>query len=67
VTESDRQYFSRRADEESNAAAGASHPTAKRAHLDLAQRYHDLAHAIDRHEKGMVLQFVAPEKVAHAG
>ena len=66
MSESDRQYFSRRADEESAAAANAAHPTAKRAHLDLAQRYLDLAHAIDRHEKGMVIQFVPPETVAHA-
>ena len=44
--EADLVYFSRRAAEEKAAAASADHPTARQAHLDLADRYEDLARTI---------------------
>jgi hypothetical protein len=39
MTESDREFFIRRSAEERSAAERASHPTAKKTHLDLAERY----------------------------
>lgn len=50
--EGDAAYFSRRASEERAAAMKAAHPKARKAHLDMAGRYDDLAHSItarDRH------------------
>ena len=44
--EPDLVYFSRRAAEEKAAAEQAVHPTARQAHLDLAERYADLANAL---------------------
>ena len=44
--EGDYIYFSRRAQEERRAAMKAPHPTARQAHLELADRYDDLAGAI---------------------
>ena len=43
--ESDYQYFLRRAAEEREAAERASHPGARQSHLELAQRYADVAEA----------------------
>ena len=45
MTESDFQYFERRASEERSAAELAGHPSARRAHLELAERYSDMAEA----------------------
>lgn len=45
--ESDASYFGRRVREELLAALKADHPRARRAHLDLAARYDDLARAIE--------------------
>jgi hypothetical protein len=45
MTESDFQYFQRRATEERSAAELAGHPSARRAHLELAERYSDMAEA----------------------
>ena len=45
----DAIYFNRRATEEREAAMGAPHPHARRAHIELAQRYQELAAAITRH------------------
>jgi hypothetical protein len=47
---SDKAYFTRRAAEERVLAAGASHDSAQKAHLELASRYEDLALAIARRE-----------------
>ena len=44
--EGDVVYFSRRAKEERSAASNASHATARQAHLDMANRYEELAAAI---------------------
>jgi hypothetical protein len=44
--EGDAAYFSRRAIEQSEAAANAEHPKAREAHLELAARYAELAEAI---------------------
>ena len=46
--EGDAIYFMRRANEERLAAMKAAHPSARRAHLELAGRYDDLADAIAR-------------------
>jgi NAD(P)H-hydrate repair Nnr-like enzyme with NAD(P)H-hydrate dehydratase domain len=45
MTESDHDYFRRRAGEERAAAAGAGDPLAGRAHLELAQLYDEVAAA----------------------
>jgi len=45
VTESDRDYFSRRAAEERAAAGRAESGHARRSHLELAQRYEAVAAA----------------------
>ena len=47
--ERDYLYFSRRAQEEREAAMRAAHPVARRAHVDLARRYEELANAISNH------------------
>lgn len=44
--ESDVDYFCRRVAEETAAASKADHPTARQAHLNMAERYRDLADAI---------------------
>ena len=50
----DSDYFSRRAAEEREAAMKAPHPTARQAHVELAQRYDELATAITRHVVSLV-------------
>jgi hypothetical protein len=47
--EGDFVYFSRRADEERRAAIMAPHSRARAAHLDMADRYAELATAIASH------------------
>lgn len=54
--EGDAAYFARRASQEREAALKAAHPSARQAHLELAGRYDDLAHAIVAREK-----YVGPE------
>lgn len=49
--ESDTVYFARRASEERAAAMKASHVTARQAHLEMAQRYEELATAITARER----------------
>ena len=49
--ESDSVYFSRRAHEERLAAMKAPHPVARQAHLDLADRYHELSVVIESSER----------------
>ena len=45
----DAIYFNRRATEEREAAMRAPHPDARRAHIELAKRYQELAAAITTH------------------
>src|SRR4051794_35426537 len=45
VMESDHDYFLRRAAEEREAAERTAHPVARQSHLDLADRYEDVAAA----------------------
>jgi len=47
--EGDHIYFCRRATEEREAAMKAPHQEARRAHIELAGRYEELATAITRH------------------
>ncbi len=47
--EADVEYFCRRARAERAAAANAPHPSARKAHLELAGRYEELASAIAAH------------------
>jgi hypothetical protein len=47
----DSLYFSRRGSEERRAAAAAVDPRARQAHLELADRYEELATAIGSHER----------------
>jgi hypothetical protein len=49
--EGDATYFSRRARDERAAATSAAHPTARRAHLDMADRYDELSSAIALRER----------------
>jgi hypothetical protein len=49
--EGDAAYFSRRAQEERRAAMKAPHPHAREAHLELAERYRQLAVAIDANDR----------------
>lgn len=46
--EGDAAYFDRRAREERTAALKALHPEARKAHLEMAGRYDELASAIAR-------------------
>jgi hypothetical protein len=46
----DFNYFRRRAQEEREAAMKASHPLARRAHRDMADRYAELSDAIAAHQ-----------------
>ena len=48
--EGDGIYFGRRAGEERSAAMKARHPQARKAHLEMADRYADLATAIASRE-----------------
>ena len=45
MTETNYRYFERRAAEERNAAAVATHPLVRRRHLELAERYDEAAAA----------------------
>jgi hypothetical protein len=49
--EGDGSYFDRRAAEERIAAMKSPHPQARKAHLELAGRYQDLAVAITARER----------------
>ena len=49
LMESDSMFFARRASDERAAAIRAKHPSARRAHLELAERHQDIADAIEAH------------------
>ena len=57
--QSDAVYFSRRADQERAAASQASCPNARDAHLQMAERYGELAAAIAEREPAPPLQATA--------
>lgn len=49
--EADFTYFRRRAHEEREAAMKATHPSARLAHRDMADRYDELSNAIAAHHE----------------
>ncbi len=49
--ESDTVYFARRSSEERTAALQARHAAARKAHIELAERYEDFARAIAARER----------------
>jgi hypothetical protein len=49
--EDDRVYFRRRASDERAAAMKAAHPKARDAHIQLADRFDDLASSIEHRER----------------
>jgi hypothetical protein len=51
----DAGYFVRRASQEKAAAMKAVHPTARQAHLEIAQRFEELARSISDHERTLGL------------
>ena len=57
--EGDGIYFGRRANEERVAAMKAPHPRARKAHLEMADRYEDLATAISTPER-VVSRVISP-------
>lgn len=57
--ESDHIYFGRRASEERTAAMQAHHPGARKAHLDMAERYEDLVRAIIEREQRLGIDVTA--------
>jgi len=48
--EGDAAYFARRAEQQREAALKAVHPAARTAHIELANRYEELALAIGSHD-----------------
>jgi hypothetical protein len=58
MTESDASYFRRRAEEERAAADKAASDGARHAHLEMAERYDELARSIANHEPGLTLKVV---------
>lgn len=56
----DANYFRQRALEEREAGMKAPHPMARRAHIELAERYDELAKAITAH--ALPLYVDAPQK-----
>ncbi len=58
MTESDASYFRHRADQERSAAEKATNDEARLAHLEMAERYDELATSIDNQEPGLTLKVV---------
>lgn len=58
--EADFNYFSRRAQEERIAAMKASNPAARRSHVEMAERYDELADSIERHSRVLTGDTVSP-------
>lgn len=54
--EGDTVYFRRRASEERTAAMYTRHPRARKAHIDMAERYEDLVRAIAARERHLGLE-----------
>jgi len=61
LAEADASYFRRRAVEERALGLDASEPRVRQVHLDMADRYEDLAHAVEAFERhlGHQLEVVA--------
>jgi hypothetical protein len=57
--DTDATYFFSPAREERAAAAKAAHPTARDAHLDMANRYEEFASAIDARARALGLHLVS--------
>jgi len=49
--EGDVQYLRRRAQQEREAAMGATHPAARAAHLEMAKRFEDFSIAANARDK----------------
>jgi hypothetical protein len=62
--ESDLAYFRRRASEERTAALNARTTNARRAHVDLAERYEDLVRAIAAREEEFDVSLVTNSRIA---
>jgi hypothetical protein len=62
--ESDKAFFRRRAEQERVAAGNVAHAAARMAHLALADRYDDLAHAITAREYYLGLDLFEPTAAA---
>jgi hypothetical protein len=58
LTESDTSYFRRRAQEERAAAEKAASDEARHAHLEIAERYDELAQSIEDQEPGLTFKVV---------
>jgi hypothetical protein len=56
--ETDVVYFARRALEERLAATTATHELARQSHLEMAERYEELASAITERERNLGLYLV---------
>jgi hypothetical protein len=56
--EGDLIYFGRRASEERTAAMQARHAEARKAHLDMAERYEDLVRAIIEREQRLGIDVI---------
>ena len=59
MQEGDHIYFGRRASEERTAAMQARHADARKAHLDLAERYEDLVRAITERQQRLGIDGVS--------
>lgn len=59
--DSDVAYFAGRASEERTAALEAQLPEARKAHLELAERYEDLVRAIASRDRHLGLDLTVPE------
>ncbi len=57
--ESDRIYFRRRALEERTAASHTRHSRARQAHVEMAERYENLVHAMVAGERYLALEPIA--------
>lgn len=58
--ESDLAYLRRRASEERTAALAANHAGARKAHLEMAERYEDLVRGIAAHDEFLGMTFSQP-------
>jgi hypothetical protein len=59
MQEGDHIYFGRRASEERTAAMQARHSNARKAHLDMAERYEDLVRAITEGQQRLGINVVS--------
>ena len=62
--EGDAAYFARRASDERTAAMKAAHPNARKSHLDMAERYDDLARSITARDQYLGLDLITGSDAA---